>query len=180
MLSLFDGNIVRPVGQHYGNDNSVRLVEHDASASLKELVVTHLPPRSLVCDFDPVQSQNPKKKFSRYSWFFRVGNALACKQCDGGIYLPYGGAEYFLIVELKSSTSGLADGRKQVEAGKAFARYVEAVYGRQLVVLTRIIYLGAPKPAGTMAKSLTFPQHMEIGTVAKSGRVFLAMSELVG
>ena len=179
MLNLIDSKLVRQAGTIYGNLNSLRLREQDPGAKLKELVLTHMSADSIVCDLDPVAPSAGKKLFGRYSWFFNSTHPLAPKQCDGAVHVEYRDREYLILLEMKSSASGMAKGRKQLKSGQAFAAYIQSLLGRELHILTRLVYLGPMSPAPASPRVPRFLPHMEIPVISSQGRAYLSFSQLI-
>lgn len=180
MIGLFDPRLLRKTSVIRGNQNSVSLKEVDAGAALKELVVTHVPAGALVCDLDPIKPSAGKRPLARYSWFFDSCHPIAAKQCDGAIYFTHLDIEYLFLIELKSSASTLTKGRRQLESGAAFAKYIEALLGRPLRVCTRLVFVGPPKPPLTFPVPPSFPEHMELPVLCNRGCCYLSMSQLIG
>jgi len=178
MIGLICKSLIRPVSVIHGNNNSLRLKEMDPNSLLQELVFTQMPTNALVCDLDPIKPAAGKKLLARYSWFFENGHPLASKQCDGAIFLSHKNIEYLILIEMKSSAATLPKGRKQLVAGEAFAKYVEALLGRSIKVCTRLIYIGAPAPVVVLTGSFSFPKHKEIAVFCRSGRAYLSLSQL--
>lgn len=179
MLGLIDPAICRGIGQVYGSPNSVLLKEHDAGATLKELVLTNLPPASVIADLDPVAGigKGKRVRLKRYSWFFDEGHQLASKQCDGAVHVLDGGVDYIYLIELKSSLSGLAKGRRQLEAGEAFVSYIRALAGKDIKVRRRLVYVGPlVKPVSIATSKGAVRDHEEIPVSVQNGRAFISFS----
>lgn len=179
MRSLIDGGICRAPGVIHGRDDSVLLQEHDAGATLRELVITGVPASALIIDLDPVKGVGSGKRtrLKRYSWFFLDSHDLAAKQCDGALNFSIGSSEFLYLIELKSSDAGLAKGRKQLLAGKAFAEYIQALLGRKMTVRRRLVYAG-PAATPPVMPATDPAEHREIRVRDSSHRAFITFGEL--
>lgn len=180
MLSLIDSKIIRPASVIAGLQNCVRLKEHDVTATFQELIITHVPADALVCDLDPLRPSSGKRLMGRYSWFLSSGHRIAAKQCDGLINFVWEDREYFFVIEIKSSASGLSKGRLQLESGRAFAHYLCLLLGRDITVCRRLVYSAPPLPATTRGAALTFADFREIPVYCRHGSARISLSQLIG
>jgi hypothetical protein len=180
MYDLVDENLLRRVSVVGGTPNCVKLKEHDPGATFKELVITHLPADAVICDLDPIRPSTGKKLLGRYSWFFQANHEIAPKQCDGLVSLVHLGVEYLIAIEMKSSASGLARGRLQLESGKAFAGYISTLLGREIRVCRRLVFAAPPSPSPARVSAMNFPEFKEIPVYCRHGTAHLSMGQLAG